>query len=264
MAGRKQQLTLLEAGSESSAKKRKLTKATFDKWQHEYEKKHLTRSWLRCELQQDKRHVASIRCEVCKKYKTNLESMKNFSRAWVTGSTNLKVSNVLEHAASEVHKVAMSRLHADAARSRGESIVLQTPIGRTLSTMDEGTQGQVGRKFDISYVMAKESIAFAKYPSIVQLEQRHGVDLGHAYNTQESAKNFTGFIAKSQRQAFFSTFFSESRFYSLLMDGTTDSGNVEDELLVLVYCNKDDANQQMVTCTRFLTIEVPKKLMRVA
>ena len=39
--------------------------------------------------------------------------------------------------------------------------------------------------------------------------------------------------------------------------------NVEDELVVLVYCNKDDANQQIMTCTRFLTIEAPKKLMLV-
>ena len=48
------------------------------------------------------------------------------------------------------------------------------------------------------------------------------------------------------------------------MDSTTDSGNVEDKLLVLVYCSKDDANQQIVTCTHFLIIEVPKKLMLVA
>ena len=65
--------------------------------------------------------------------------------------------------------------------------------------MDEGTREQVGR-FDVAYVMAKESIPFAKYPSLVQLEQRHGVELGHAYNTQESAKKITGCIAKSQRQ----------------------------------------------------------------
>ena len=36
--------------------------------------------------------------------------MKNFSGAWMTWSTNLKVSNVLEHDSSEVHKVAMTQL----------------------------------------------------------------------------------------------------------------------------------------------------------
>ena len=105
-------------------------------------------------------------------------------------------------------------------------------------------------RFDVAYVMAKESIPFAKYPSLVQLEKRHGVELGHAYNTQESAKKFTGCIAKTQRQAFLSSFFSTSHFYSLLMDGSTDAGNVEDEVIVLVYCNKP-ANGHMHTFSKY-------------
>ena len=139
MAGRKR---TSDSHSERPAK-RQLTKATFDKWQQEHEKNHLTRSWLRCELQEDRRHVGSLRCDVCKKYKSNIESLRNFSIAWVTGSSNLKVSNVLEHAASEVHKVAMTRMHADAAKAKGVSVVLQMPIGRSLATMDEGTRQQV-------------------------------------------------------------------------------------------------------------------------
>ena len=259
MAGRKRGPATQFGDSDVPAKKRQLTKATFNKWQHEHEKDHLTRSWLRCDLQQDQRHVASLHCEVCTKYRSHLESMKNFSKTWVTGSTNLKVSNVLEHATSEVHKAAMTRMHSESAKARGESVVLQTPIGRSLCTLDDATRLQVAKRFDVAYVMAKESVPFAKYPSIVELEQRHGVNLGDAYNTQESAKKFTAYIARSQKHAFLSKLFSESHFYSLLMDGTTDAGNVEDELIVLVYCNKDDANQQMKTCTRFLTIEAPKK-----
>ena len=164
-------------------------------------------------------------CEVCTKYRSHLESMKNFSKTWVTGSTNLKVSNVIEHATSEVHKAAMTRMHSESAKARGESVVLQTPIGRSLCTLDDATRLQVARRFDVAYVMAKESVPFAKYPSIVELEQRHGVDLGHAYNTQESAKIFTAYIARSQKHAFLSKLFSESHFYSWLMDGTTDASN---------------------------------------
>ena len=38
-------------------------------------------------------------------------------------STNQKVSNVLDHAGSEVHKAAMSRKRAESAKARGESAV---------------------------------------------------------------------------------------------------------------------------------------------
>ena len=107
-------------------------------------------------------------------------------------------------------------------------------------------------------MMAMESVAFANYPSLLELEKRHGVDLGHAYTTADSAKLFTGFIAKSQRQSFFSTLYSETHFFSLLMDGTTDCGNHEDELMVLVYCFKNDAVEEITSRTRYLPLHSPQ------
>ena len=103
MAGRKPC-----AGSEvpgpSKTSKRQVTKATFEKWQQEYEKDHQTRSWLRCDLDRDKRHVSSLYCTVCRKYEDSLQSLKSFSQAWIVGSTNHKVSNVIDHATSEVQR----------------------------------------------------------------------------------------------------------------------------------------------------------------
>ena len=48
-------------------------------------------------------------------------------------------------------------------------------------------------KFDLCYLMAKEGIAFEKYPVFY-------VDLGPAYQTAPSVKLFTHYIAESQRQ----------------------------------------------------------------
>ena len=81
--------------------------------------------------------------------------------------------------------------------------------------------------------MVKKSIAFSKYPALLQLEQCHGVDVGNAYGTAESAKSFTGLIAKSQRQGFRTSLSTSNHFFSVLMGGTTDVGNVEDELIAM-------------------------------
>ena len=59
------------------------------------------------------------------------------------------------------------------------------------------------KKFEICYVMAKEKIAFRKYPTLHNLEVHHGVDLGISYKTKDLAKNFTHYIAMAQRQQFF-------------------------------------------------------------
>ena len=169
----------------------------------------------------------------------------------ISGSTSLNVSNLLDHTTSEEYKIAMTRMRADHAKASGESPAMSSTIGRYLSTIDKGTQARMRRKFDVCYTMAKESIPFAKYPALLALEACHGVDLGPAYSTPDSAKIFTGYIAASQHQAFVNTF-PKSHFCSFLMDGTTDAGNQEDGLVVFVDCSRYDTTQEITPRTRTL------------
>lgn len=51
------------------------------------------------------------------------------------------------------------------------------------------------------------------------------------------------------------------------MDGTTDAGKVEDELIAVMYCSKDDVSKEIKSQVRFIGVEVPeradaKELMR--
>ena len=163
--------------------------------------------------------------------------MRSFSTACITGSSNCKVNNIIDHATSKVHIVAMAQKRANKIRASRGCAALPSEIGRCLSTLDDVTKAQMEKKFNLCFVMAKEGIPFAKYPALLDLEQRHAVDVGHAYHTTDSAKQFTTYIARSQRQEFLNTLPKDS-FFSLLMDGTTDVAIVEDEVNVIVYCNK--------------------------
>ena len=118
-------------------------------------------------MERDTVHVTSLHCALCKKYEGHLQSLKNFNAAWIT---NQKVSNILDHAGSGVHKSALVRKRAEAARARGESVVQSSPIGCALSTLDLTTRARMGWIFDLCFMMAKESVAFAKYPSLLELE----------------------------------------------------------------------------------------------
>lgn len=84
------------------------------------------------------------------------------------------------------------------------------------------------------------------------------MDLGFAYKTKDSAKSFTLFIAESQCQVFLHML-SAAPFYSFLMDGSTDAGNVEDELIAILYCFMDDVAQEVRSCGRYFALEVPMK-----
>ena len=124
MAGRKRAGScsneLCVASSDAKKAKRQIMKSTFEKWQKEHEIEHQTLSWLRCNLDAKGTHVVSLYCAVCKKYEDSLQSMKNFRRDWIVGSTNQRTSSLIDHATSDVHKSSMSKLKVERAKARGE------------------------------------------------------------------------------------------------------------------------------------------------
>ena len=99
---------------------------------------------------------------------------------------------------------------------------------------------------------------FMKYPAIHQLEEKHGVDLGATYKNRDSARNFTHYIAESQRRQLKASL-ETCHFYSVLMDGSTDKGRVENELSVQLFCRRDDSVQEIKTCARYFCVLEPSR-----
>jgi len=159
--------------------------------------------------------------------------MKNYSSVWIYGADYQQMSNLLDHATSEQHKRAMAELQTAQARGSRMPVVQYAPIARAFSMLSDIDRTRMRKKFDVSYLMAKESIAFEKFASLGELESRHGVELGHAYRTTPSAKLFSHYIAEAQHQQFIRSL-CENNFYSFLMDGSNDEGNIEQELIVIL------------------------------
>ena len=155
--------------SSSKAKwiKRRASKETFLKWQHTYERKHQALTWLRADTdEEDRAMVSTLWCEVCRRYEGRICGKKNFSKAWIDGSTNHRTSNITDNACSERHKSAMVLLCRDQARSKHEPITTYSLIARSLLSMvlSPAVRDQMKKKFEISFLLAKEHIPFTKYP----------------------------------------------------------------------------------------------------
>ena len=252
----KRKTVLTDSSSDKSLKKekRQITLTTFNKWQVQFDRDYNSLCWLRCETN-DNALVEKLWCHACRKYESYITGMKNFSSAWIKGSTNQKTSNVMDHATSEQHTTAMARMQADNAKASKVPLAHYAPIAKRFSKMDAITKERLKKKFDVCYLLAKENMAFLKYPAILELEERHGVDVGFAYRTKDSAKIFTHYIAESQRQCFLAQEFSSVKFFSFLMDGSTDTSNTESELIMIMYCKKDDNAQEMRSCIRYVSME---------
>ena len=173
-----------------------------------------TLTWLQCDKDRDDRGLVSLLwCSACREFQDRICSLKNYSATWANGSANQRTSNVLDHAGLDAHKAVMSRLRTAKARARNEDITTYAPIARSMLTLQEAEQDRIRNKFDLCYFLAKEGLAFKKFPALCDLEVKHKVDLGHSYRTPPSARQFTHYIAQAQREEFLEKL-GLSRFYS--------------------------------------------------
>lgn len=124
---------------------------------------------------------------------TEHTAMKN---SWIAGSTDFKLSNMLNHAKSDVYKAAMTRMQADGVRLRGECILWAAACLHYIKPHITSWN------WNLIFVMAKQNLLFSTYSALLELEAHHEADLGFAYRTLDLAKAFTNCIARSQQQAF--------------------------------------------------------------
>ena len=172
--------------------KRGVNKCTADKWLAEYDKELNTSVWLKYELA-DRDHVVAQKCAVCTQFKTRLESMRNYRSAFIHGTTNVRTSTFKEHATTDMHTRAMSLFK----KQQSSSVLEYAPIARALTNlpMDERSKQRTKRKFEVSYMIAKEKFALTKMQPLCNLEEKHG-DLGPGYRNDHACATFIEYIAR--------------------------------------------------------------------
>ena len=125
--------------------------------------------------------------------------------------------------------------------------------------MGDDERETLRRKFDVAYLLGKKKLSFRKYPAICELEVHHGVNLGSAYKTESAAKTFTHYVAESEQQKLLDTVQS-AKFFSLLMDGSRDVGNIDNELFLVVWFDKEGMGEQVFTHSSYLSIKKTSSL----
>ena len=111
--------------------------------------------------------------------------------------------------------------------------------------MDEVTRVKLKRKLEIAYLIAKVNMAFKMKP-LCNIEEKHGVDIGASYRNDHGCASFVESIA-TDLQENLQRKITNSKLFSLLIDGSTDSGNIDDELFMVLYFDPHcDAQDGMV------------------
>uniref|UniRef100_A0A1X7SS85 C17orf113 probable zinc finger domain-containing protein n=1 Tax=Amphimedon queenslandica TaxID=400682 RepID=A0A1X7SS85_AMPQE len=136
-----------ESGSSSSssnsvhvAKKRAVQKKTVQKWVSLYDKELNTSVWLKYDTVY-RVHVSKLRCSVCSQFRPKLESMRNFRPAFVDGTSNMRLSTVKDHTATDMHAQVMNLYK----KQQSTSVFTYSPIAVSLaqSSLDASTRAKI-------------------------------------------------------------------------------------------------------------------------
>lgn len=229
-------------------KVRSLSIHTVQKWIAENEKELATTTWLSYE-QLDRDNVATLKCKVCAMY-----NVRNFSRAFIDGCSNLKASAFIEHASSLMYQKPMVLYK----KSQSVPVTDYAPIAKALSTLDERTEAILMRKFDIAYAICKEGFAFTKMSTLCELEERHGVDLGSGYKNNIACTEFVHYIGMALKEELVSKL-ARAKFFSIQADGSTDAGRIEDELFMVLFLDPHSEDGIVHVRDKFLTVRCPER-----
>ena len=92
-------------------------------------------------------------------------------------------------------------------------------------------------------MVAKENISFKKMKSLCLLEEKYGVEFGASYQNDVGCSSFIEAISADLQEKLKKKI-NNAKFFSLLLDSTTDCSNVEEELFLIFfsdpYSNADD------------------------
>ena len=100
------------------------------------------------------------------------------------------------------HRTALSYYFKEKNREYVEEReAKQLPLSASFLAGDQRTTEQVKKKFEVAYFVAKEEMAFKKYPSILKLEEMHGVEIGNAYRNDISCGDFVDYVGKGMRNS---------------------------------------------------------------
>ena len=153
----------------------------------------------------------------------------------------------------------MMLLHKDHCQSRGLDVCEYAPIAKALNDLPQSDKATLRVKFDIAYFIATQKLAFTNYPAMCELQEKHGVNVGTAYRNRNAAKTFCHYIAESKREQLTARL-AKAQFFSILMDGSTDVGNIDDELFLVLWCDINCDDQAIHTNMSYFSIQRPKSV----
>ena len=204
-------------------------------------------------VQTDGDKVMKIACYRCQEFENSISCIAGFSRAWIEGTTSVKKDSLIKHVNGESHKRAINlKMKKDMGASEFANHLLKdTALGRGLVKMASDDKEIMRLRFNTAYYIAKSERPFTDACDLITLQEKNGIKKSSKYRDDRAASNFVDIIGSSMKNKLAEEL-KNCRYFSLLMDGSTDSSVIELEAVYVLYLSETGLPK-----ISFLGVEAP-------
>lgn len=165
-----------------------------------------------------------IFCEYCQHFGSTTGKSE-----FVKGCRTFKRETLKKHSDSFAH---IKSRDAFMAKQMAEE---DTPIFKCFVKMskksDEEQRKDVAMKMNTAYLIAKEEIPFTKFPKLLDLQRKNGLQIGETYATDKKCAEMVSTIAKVYQNKLAETVNEHVKYMSIMIDGGEDAAGVENETI---------------------------------
>ncbi|CAC5379271.1 unnamed protein product [Mytilus coruscus] len=99
--------------------------------------------------------------------------------------------------------------------------------------MEKENEDKIKKLITTAYFICKHEKPFTDFPRLVDLQEVNGLDMGNFYRSDNACRRFIQFIYEDLFKGVNILTENDLHFYSILIDGATDSSVTENELIYL-------------------------------
>ena len=161
------------------------------------------------------------------------------STQFLTGCFPIKKDSMQKHAKSNGH-----------LRAQTAVLAMQKPVHETVNAQsfnkgrkdeEEKERREVAMKMTTAYFIAKEELPFSKFPGLINLQKKNGLQIWSTYANDKSCAEMMSVLGKVFKERTVSEI-NQSSYISVMADGATDAGGLENET---VFCRYLKDGQQV-------------------
>ncbi|VDI00488.1 Hypothetical predicted protein [Mytilus galloprovincialis] len=172
-------------------------------------------------------------CQTCNNY----PDLADRNCSMFIGTSAFRKDTLIAHWKSNSHRKCEEKKKSDEMKTieaSGSCSSSQSgPLLSCVRKMEKENEDKIKKLITTAYFICNHEKPFTDFPRLVELQEVNGLDMGNFYRSDNACRRFIQYIYEDLFKGVKMQIENDLHFYSILIDGATDSSVTENELIYL-------------------------------